>query len=240
MDVNGKIIIVTGASTGIGLETARLLTRHGARVALVARSAGLLNQLAAELPGSLAVPADLSQVEGVAGVINTIHQFYGRIDALINNAGRAMHVPIEKGDVQLYRELLDLNVVSVLSAMQCVIPIMRQQGGGVIVNISSGLSKRILPGVGLYASTKYALNAITLTARQELAPDNIRVGLVLPGRTGGTRFAQNAFTMPAERRGDYQAAAAQGDTPEQVAGKILEALHTEAAETYADSIKAGA
>ena len=109
-----------------------------------------------------------------------------------------------------------------------------------IVNISSGLSKRILPGVGLYASTKYALNAITLTARQELAPDNIRVGLVLPGRTGGTRFAQNAFTMPAERRGDYQAAAAQGDTPEQVAGKILEALHTEAAETYADSIKAGA
>jgi NAD(P)-dependent dehydrogenase (short-subunit alcohol dehydrogenase family) len=69
---------------------------------------------------------------------------------------------------------------------------MRKQGGGVIVNVSSGLSKRILPGVGPYASTKYALNALTLTARAELAEDNIRVGLVIPGRTINTSFGQNA------------------------------------------------
>ena len=241
MEINGKVIVVTGASSGIGLAAARLLTAQGARVALVARSEDVLQHLAAELPGSLAVPADLSQVERIPGVFAEIHQHYGRIDVLINNAGRAMHVPIENGDVQLYRYLLDLNVVGVLCAMQCVIPIMRQQGGGVIVNITSGLSKRIVPGVGLYASTKYALNALTLTARTELAPDNIRVGLVVPNRTNGTRFAQNAVTMDGGRRTDWQAAAAtQGDTPEHVAQKILEAVQTEAAETYADSIQPGA
>lgn len=234
MDIAQKVVIVTGASSGIGLATARLLTQHGAMVALVARSAAVLEQVAGQLPDSLAVPADLHDVEVVPSVIQYVLSHYGRIDVLINNAGRAMHVPVEKTDIQLYRALLDLNVVSVLSAMQSVIPIMRQQGGGVIVNISSGLSKRIIPGVAPYASTKYALNALTLTARIELAPDNIRVGLVYPGITA-TNFVQNAMSMhlrPAERQATIPV-----DPPEHVAEKILEAIQTEAAEVYADSIK---
>ena len=237
MDINGKVIIVTGASTGIGLAAARLLCQQGAKVGLVARSADLLEQAAAELPGSFAVPADLSEIECIPQVISQMQAHYGRIDALVNNAGRAMHIPIEKGDVQLYRKLLDLNVVSVLYAMQCVIPMMRQQGGGVIINISSGLSKRIAPGVGLYASTKYALNAITLTARLELASDNIRVGLMIPGRTFGTQFAHKAVSLNEGPAAWQLSAATHGDSPEHVAQKILEALQTEAAETYADSIR---
>lgn len=234
MDIAHKVVIVTGASSGIGLATARLLTQHAAKVALVARSTEVLQQLAAELPDSLAVPADFHDVEVVPSVIQRVLTRYGRIDVLINNAGRAMHVPVEKADVQLYRALLDLNVVSVLSAMQSVIPVMRQQGGGVIVNISSGLSKRIVPGVAPYASTKYALNALTLTARIELAPDNIRVGLVYPGITA-TNFVKNAMSMhlrPGERHGTMPV-----DPPEHVAKKVLEAIQTEAAEIYADSIK---
>ncbi len=237
MEINGKVIIVTGSSAGIGLAAARLLCKNGAKIALVARSADQLEQVSQELPDSFAVAADLSMVDCVPQVITRIHGHYGHIDALVNNAGRAMHISIEKGDVQLYRQLLDLNVVSILYAMQCVIPIMRQQGGGVILNVSSGLSKRIAPGVGLYASTKYALNAITLTARLELAKDNIRVGLMIPGRTYGTQFAHKAVSLHEGPEAWQASAATHGDSPEHVAQKIMEALQTEAAETYADSVR---
>ncbi len=127
-------------------------------------------------------------------MIAQVQQHYGRIDILINNAGQGMYVPIANADLDQYRAVFELNVVSVLNAMQTVIPIMRAQGGGVIINISSGLSKRLVPGVGPYASTKYALNALTLTARMELAPENIRVGLMIPGLTS-TDFAKNSIRM---------------------------------------------
>jgi short-subunit dehydrogenase len=235
MEINGKVVVITGASTGIGLSTARLFARHGAKLALIARSAEKLERLAAELPGTLTAPADLSDIPAIPGLFARIHKHFGAIDVLINNAGRGFHVPVEKADVDLYRALLDLNVVSVLSAMQCVIPIMRQQGGGVIVNISSGLSKRIVPGVGPYASTKYALNALTLTARMELEPDNIRVGLMLPGLTANTEFRAN--DVSAQDQPDQRRAGTMGDPVEHVAEKILEAVQTEAAEVYADSIR---
>ena len=237
MEVQGKVVIITGASTGIGLAAARLFTKHGAKVALVARSAEVLSDLAGELPGALAVTADLSEIERIPLVIDAVFTHYGRVDVLINNAGRAFHTPVEQADIQLYRHLLDLNVVSVLRAMQCVIPIMREQGGGVIVNISSGLSKRIVPGVGPYASTKYALNALTLTARAELAADNIHVGLVLPGRTINTSFGKNAVASISRPQAAQPAVNTplRVDTPKQVAEKILEAVQTEAAETYTAS-----
>jgi NADP-dependent 3-hydroxy acid dehydrogenase YdfG len=234
MDINSKVIIITGASAGIGLETARLFTQNGAKVALIARSGETLAALAGELKGALAIPADLGEIDQIPQVISAVQAHYGRIDGLVNNAGRAFHTPIESADIHLYRKLLDLNVVGVLRLMQCVIPIMRSQGGGVIINISSGLSKRILPGAGPYASTKYALNALTLTAREELAADNIRVGLVIPGRTINTRFGENTFAYIARQQAAQPSgnAAMRVDTPEEVAEKILEAFQSEAAETY--------
>jgi NAD(P)-dependent dehydrogenase (short-subunit alcohol dehydrogenase family) len=239
VDVEEKVVIITGASAGIGLATARLFAASGAKVALVARSAEVIAQLAAELPNALAVPADLSDVEQVPGVIEAVRAHYGRVDILINNAGRAFHTPIEQADVMLFRKLLDLNVVSVLRAMQCVIPIMREQGGGVIINISSGLTRGILPGVGPYASSKYALNALTLTARAELAEDNIRVGLVIPGRTINTSFREKAVAMAPRPNPPAPAAGVpmRVDTPEEVAQKILEAVQSEAAETFTASTK---
>jgi NAD(P)-dependent dehydrogenase (short-subunit alcohol dehydrogenase family) len=209
-----------------------------ARVALVARSADALHSLAGELRESFAVPADLSDIEHIPQVIDAVHAHYGQIDGLINNAGRAFHTPIEQADAQLYRYLLDLNVVSVLRLMQCVIPVMRQQGGGVIINISSGLTRHVLPGSGPYASTKHAINGLTLTAREELAAENIRVGLVFPGWTINTSFRQNtvsAIPFPQGRPPAPAGGPMRVDTPEEVAEKILEAVQTEAAETYTAS-----
>ena len=238
MDIQDKVIIVTGSSAGIGLAAARLLSRQGAKLALVARSAATLESLAAELPEAAAFPADLSDIEHIPQVIEAILNRFQRIDVLVNNAGRAFHTPIEHADVQLYRQLLDLNVVGVLRLMQCVIPIMRRQGGGVIVNISSGLTKRIVAGVGPYASSKYALNALTLTAREELAADHIRVGLVIPGRTINTGFGQNAIaSMFRPQNAPAGMPAPRVDTPEEVADTILEAIQTEAAETYTASTR---
>ena len=233
MDIAGKIVLLTGASEGIGLATARLLAQQGAKVALIARSEAKLQQLASELPDSFAVVTNMRDDTAVRAMVNQVYQHYGRIDVLINNAGQGMHVPIEQADLNQYRSLFELNVVGVLSAMQAVIPLMREQGSGIIINISSGTSKMVLPNVGPYASTKYALNAITLTARLELARDNIRVGLVYPGITA-TDFLKNAISV---QTSNQRQSIMPIETPEQVAEKIAEAIQTEAAETYADSLR---
>lgn len=117
--------------------------------------------------------------------------------------------------------------------MQAAIPLMRTQGGGVIVNVSSGTTKTILPGVAPYSSTKHALNNLSLVARAELAPDNIRVSVVYPFITD-TDFARNAVTASEERR---QSGLMRGDTPEYAAGLILQAVETEAAEVYAENVQ---
>ncbi len=235
MDITHKVALITGASEGIGLATARLFAQKGAKLALAARAAEKLERVAAALPEAIAIPTDLRDEQAVKHMVARTYQQYGRIDVLINNAGQGMHVPIEQADLAQYRSIFELNVVRVIAAIQAVIPIMRKQGGGVIVNISSGTSKMVLPGVGPYASTKSALNAMTLTARQELAQEKIHVGLVYPGITA-TDFHHHlanghTWSAPRGRTGAM-------DTPEHVAEKILEAVQTEAAEVYTDSLKA--
>ena len=239
MEISNKVVLITGASGGIGLATARLFSQKGAKLALAARSTEKLAQIVSEMPDAIAIPTDMRDEQAIQHMINQTQEHFGRIDVLINNAGQGLHVPIEQVDLQQYRSIFELNVVSVIAAMQAVIPIMRTQGGGVIINISSGTSKVAFPGVGPYASTKYALNAISLTARQELASDNIRVGLVHPGITA-TEFhtnLANAQNPGTQWNNNRRPSNMQPDTPEYVAEKILEAIQTEAAETYADSVK---
>lgn len=235
MEIKNKVVIITGASDGIGLAAAKLFAQHGAKVALTARSIDKLNAISKDLPGSFAIKTDMRNENDIHNMIQSVHNHYGRIDVLINNAGQGMHVSIENTDRNKFRSIIELNIIGVLSAMQEVIPIMRsQKSGGVIINISSGLSKRIVPTVGPYAATKYALNAISLTARMELAKDNIRVGIVIPGVTA-TNFFRNTISnqiTSTQRSGHIVA-----DSPEHVADKILEAVNTEAAEVYADSTK---
>jgi NADP-dependent 3-hydroxy acid dehydrogenase YdfG len=237
MEIAGKVVLITGASSGIGLATARLFAQKGAKLALAARSAEKLTQLASELPEAIAVPTDLRDEAAVRQMVTQTQEHYKRIDVLINNAAQRQIVPIEKMNLETYRSVFEVNVVSVIAAMQEVIPIMRAQGGGVIINISSGASK-ILPEsyrtnpVAPYASTKSALNTITLIGRQELAADNISLGLVYPGVT-----ATNFFNTLAEGHQPAPIGATSVDSPESVAEKILEAVETQAAEVYAENLK---
>ena len=129
--------------------------------------------------------------EDIRNLIHHVRDRFGRIDILVNNAGQGLLSPVETIDLDDYRAIMELNVFAVLSAMQEVIPIMRKQGGGTILNVGSLVSKNTFPTLAAYASTKYALNALSLTARQELAKDNIIVSVFHPKMTA-TDFGQNA------------------------------------------------
>jgi short-subunit dehydrogenase len=233
MDIQNKNAIVTGASSGIGLATARLLTERGARVALVSRSKERLDELSTELPNSIAVPADMTRIPEIKGMVQQIKKHFGGVDILINNAGVGYDAPVEKIDINLFHYIFNLDVVGALVAMQEVIPIMRRQGGGAIINISSGTALMHLPNMSAYASLKRALSDISLTAREELKEDNIVVGVVYPYITL-TNFERNTIRYLSKDRGDQEASGPfPPDTAEFVAQKILEGVEDEEAEIFA-------
>jgi short-subunit dehydrogenase len=190
MDIADRVIIITGASSGIGLATARHLSTRGAQLVLAARHADALHTLEQELPGSVAVPADVTNPDDAARLVEETIARFSRIDVLINNAARAMAKPVEHIDLAEYTQLLELNLLAPLRLMQLVIPRMREQGEGQIINISSQASTKNIPYIAGYASTKSALNNLSLTAREELAKDGITVSIIKPGIVD-TDFGQN-------------------------------------------------
>ncbi len=183
----------------------------------------------------MAVETDMRRTADIEKMIDETKKHFGRIDVLVNNAGQGLYGPIEETKPDDYREIYELNVLGPLIAMQKVIPLMRAQGGGAIVNVSSMVSKAYYPFLGAYASTKYALNAISLTARTELAKDNIIVSIVLPGMTK-TDFGKNAIksatsleTMSSRHRPNLPTP----DSAEYIAEKILLTIENGQAEIYA-------
>ena len=227
MEIKNKVVVVTGASGGIGLAIARELGRRGATLVLAARSADKLKEIAAEIPGSLAVPTDMTKQGDIKALIAQAKETFGRVDVLVNNAGVGLRSPVAEVNIEEYRAIMELNVFGVLRAMQEVVPLMRAQGGGLILNISSMVSKNYYPGMGAYASTKYALNALSLTARTELAGDHIVVSVFHPRMTA-TEFGANAFgrkySSPAGRPG------LQVDTAPQVAAAVADQIESEVPE----------
>ncbi len=228
MEIKNKAIIVTGASQGIGLAAARLLSREGAKIVVSARSTEALKQLEKELPESLAVPADMRNAADIEALVRQTLERFGRIDILVNNAGQGMYGPVEQVDIDQYRSIMELNVYGPLRAMQAVIPVMRHQGGGMIVNVSSRVSKNYFPGLAAYASTKYALNALSLTARAELAHDGIVISVLHPKMTA-TDFMKNATgTRPTAgpKPNTNPSGAPSIDIPEAVAEKLAELIRS--------------
>jgi NADP-dependent 3-hydroxy acid dehydrogenase YdfG len=194
MDLTGKTVIVTGASSGIGAATARLLQSAGARPVLAARRADRLAALSAELGGALAVPTDVTDPVQVRSLVAATLERHQRIDGLVNNAGASLHGPLAEVDPGEYRKILDLNVISLLTMTQAVLPAMREQGSGRIVNISSGSTRIVLAGDGAYVATKSAVNMLSAVFRQELATDGIAVSLLLPSMTA-TEFGDGMFQL---------------------------------------------
>lgn len=235
MEVQDKVVIITGASMGIGEAAAHVFAEAGAKVVLAARSADKLAAVAKSLPSqaeSLTVPTDMTDPAQVQSLIDKTYDRFGRIDILINNAGQSAIGTVATVSPELYHQIIELNIFGPLFAIQAVVPRMKEQGGGVIINISSNVSKMAIPGIGTYASTKYALNGLSMTARNELAGDNIRVLLFLPGMTA-TEFGRNALRDEEFKnwRPSGSGTTRQPDSAEDVARKILEAAITEAAES---------
>jgi short-subunit dehydrogenase len=190
MELDGAVVIVTGASSGIGAATARLAAERGAKVVLAARRWDRIKELADDMPDALAVLTDLRDPAQIVRLVDATLGRFGRVDVLVNNAGQGLHVPLEQVRLEDFRAVTELNVYAPLLAMQAVIPTMRRQGGGAIVNVSSMTSRMVLPGVGAYSATKSALNMLSQVARRELAADGIVVSIVYPAVTA-TEFHQS-------------------------------------------------
>jgi len=192
MEVKNKVVIVTGASEGIGLATARLLSQHGATVVLSARNSHKLQALERELPNTVAIPADMKNPDDIKSLVDQTVAKFGRVDILINNAGQALYGPLHQVSLDEFESIVELNIFGPLRAMQAVIPYMKKQGGGAIINVSSGTSKMVLPNAGAYAATKAAMNMLSLVARQELEAENIIVSVIYPYITAA-KLGENAF-----------------------------------------------
>lgn len=223
MEPKGKVAIITGASSGIGLSTARMLHQQGSTVVLVSRSKDKLLTIAKEMPGSYVIPCDMTKSSRIKSMIKKAMKRFGRIDILVNNAGQGYDSPVEKIDIKTFRYIFDLDVVGPLVAMEAVIPIMRAQGCGAIVNVSSGTALAFWPNMAPYSSLKRALASISLTAKGELSKDRISVSVVYPYATQ-TNFEKNTIKNDVPKwEGELPHPL---DTPDFVAGKIVEAIRS--------------
>ncbi|MCL4264848.1 MAG: SDR family NAD(P)-dependent oxidoreductase [Anaerolineae bacterium] len=182
-----KVILITGASAGIGRATAVALAQSEANVVLIARRQERLDMLVDELaayPGQrLALAGDVGDEAFAQMAVAQTLTTFGRLDVLINNAGLGHRSHLTDMPATDMRRLWDTNVMGLLHFTQAAIPTMKQQGGGHIINISSIISQRPLPHMGLYCASKTAVNFISRALRMELRPYHIRVTVVYPGRT---------------------------------------------------------
>ena len=180
----GRVAIVTGASAGIGEATARALAAAGMRVAVCARRRERLDLLAARIlsaGGEVAVYGlDVTDAAAVRAMVDDVASRGGRIDVLVNNAGRGLSATVEDTKPGEFRALLELNVMAAFTATQAVLPWMRRQGRGHIVNVSSIVGRRGVPYRGAYSATKFALSGLSEALRVELAGTGISVSVVYP------------------------------------------------------------
>jgi len=184
-NIQGKVVVITGASSGLGEATARLLSAEGAIVVLGARRVERLKSLADELNAkggkALAVIADVTDHEQVKKLVDIAVQKFGRIDVMINNAGLMPQSPLERLKLDEWDRMIDVNIKGVLYGIAAALPYMKQQKSGHIINVSSVAGHKIRPGATVYAATKFAVRALSEGLRQEVKPYNIRTTVISPG-----------------------------------------------------------
>jgi len=221
MELAGKIVVVTGASMGIGEAIAKIFSDHGASVVMLSRDAARIDAARARIGHSertLAMACDVRHREDIDRAVGlTLHHFQ-RIDVWINNAGHGLLDSVAQMEMPACREMFDTNLFGAVAAMQAVIPVMQQQAGGTIINVSSVAGHIPVPFHAAYSATKFALNAIGKAASVELKKEGIHVLTVCPGyvRTG---FGENAVHGNELKR--VRPGAVRGITAERVARATL-------------------
>ncbi|GEB45316.1 short-chain dehydrogenase [Microbacterium testaceum] len=223
MQIQNSVVVVTGASSGIGAATARAFAAAGARVVLAARREERIRALALELGDAIAVRCDVTSQTDISTLATAALDRFGRIDVLVNNAGQGLQATVEQVSVSDFRDVLELNLVAPLAMMQAVLPSMRANGSGAVVNVSSGTTFADVPGTGGYVASKIALERLSAVARNELAGTGVTVSTVIPFATE-TEF----LTSIKAGRSDAEAmtAGASFDDPRVVAEAIVDLVRT--------------
>ena len=184
-NIRNKVVVITGASSGLGEATASLLAAEGAIVVLGARRAERIEALATALTASgaqaLAVTTDVTDAAQVRNLVDTAVARFGRIDVLLNNAGLMPHSPLERGKIHDWNAMIDVNLKGVLYGIAAALPPMQRQKSGHIINVSSVAGHKVRPGSAVYAATKTAVWVISEGLRQEVKPYNIRTTIISPG-----------------------------------------------------------
>ena len=184
-NIAGKVVVITGASSGLGEATARLLARQGATVVLGARRAERIKTLATELTAAghkaLAVPTDVRDLGQVKHLVDSAVKSFGRIDVMLNNAGVMPLAPLERLKTDEWDQMIDVNIKGVLNGIAAALPHMKEQKGGHFINVSSVYGHKLGPDATVYCATKFAVRALSEGLRQEVKPYNIRTTVISPG-----------------------------------------------------------
>ncbi len=242
-DLTGKIVLVTGASAGIGKALALDAARRGAKVVLAARREQRLQAVVKEIQDgggeAIAIPTDMADTRQVEMLAEKAIDYWGQVDVLVNNAGYGQMGPIESIGDTAVRQQFEVNVFGVLTLTRALVPQMRELGAGRIVNLSSVAGKVAMPFSGIYNASKFAVEAISDALRVELAPFNIKVIVVEPGPVNteffevAEREAESSVDVDSSpysqiledmRENFTDSSAKIAWTPEQTAQKILQAI----------------
>lgn len=184
-NISGKVIVITGASSGLGEAAARMLSSMGATVVLAARRKDRIEKLATELiqngEKALAIQTDVTDVKQVKHLVDATVKEYGRIDVMLNNAGLMPQSLLEQLKIEDWDKMIDVNIKGVLYGIAAALPYMKKQRSGHIINVSSVAGHKIGVGSAVYSATKFAVRAISEGLRQEVKPYNLRTTVISPG-----------------------------------------------------------
>lgn len=184
-NIAGKVVVITGASSGLGEATARMLAAQGATVVLGARRVDRIEALAAEIGQAggraLALATDVTRSADVQRLVDMAVETFGRVDVIVNNAGLMPSSPLERLKIDDWDRMIDVNIKGVLYGIAAVLPHMQRQKGGHIVNVSSVAGHKVRAGTAVYSATKHAVRVLTEGLRQEVKAYDIRTTIISPG-----------------------------------------------------------
>lgn len=234
--LSGRVVLITGASSGIGKKTVAVLAASGATLALIARRHLVLQSMVEQMraSGSLAeaFPGDVSEPGFMESAVSHCVRRFGRLDVLINNAGAGLFAGIEDTTEADLDRMLAVNLKGTFQGIRAALPVMRRQGSGHIINVASTAGRRGSPYVGAYCASKFAVVGMTESLRTELLGSGIRVSLVCPGATR-TEF----FDVAQRRTREHSGMVGPVESPEQVAARIVRTIRRPRPEVIAQPIR---